>query len=738
MSIFGQVWVFSAIAFVLGAFLAWVFLVRPARKQIRSLEERLVAREADLRRISEPALGAAGTAQTRTEHSDPFSDADEALAGTGGYGGGPDVDVPGEPEPETSWLERDSLGGAYAGGGYAGGGYGDQADDFDLADRPDDLEIPGDSGDRHAHDAGYSDTYRAFAGDDRYDDAGYDDRGGSGEPDGADDVDAALRRVAERDTHDGYGHDGYGYGGYGYDGENRDDEDRDDEGRFGEGYDDRTQYMAVDRGAADDAPVSSVLDPDEMRSVPGDAGADAAESESTGLIGPDDRSGTGEADDARASEANETGPATADDPGTGPTGTSAAADPALHLGAPFRPVTSFDATTELPVGAFQDRELQDSGLQGGGLQSGGVDDTTGAGRQDPGAGDRDRGSDESDSGPATGRSERPGSLFEPTPAGGTGGADAPDAGVSGATAPASGHVDADDTAAAGTVESAAGTAESAAGTAESAAGTVEPAAGVAEPAASTADPVAGAAESVAGAAASNGSAADPEDPPAYAFGGPGAGPDEDPAESTNVLPKRTPRQRPPGGFDAPKPIQPSMRAITRREPDTGAQQSGSLFEPTSPGDSASSEPAAEPATDVASQTGQAPPESQQLTKFVTPSGQVPTGDEAVSGQLTSDEAGAHEAGAGQAGAVQGSVSAEGADTGGADGADAEARPGPFGPGSAMPLPGGGSPSPEFTVKASVTALRYVTDASPQYPRMVAEVWFRSPADAERVGFRPLT
>lgn len=64
-------------------------------------------------------------------------------------------------------------------------------------------------------------------------------------------------------------------------------------------------------------------------------------------------------------------------------------------------------------------------------------------------------------------------------------------------------------------------------------------------------------------------------------------------------------------------------------------------------------------------------------------------------------------------------------------------PGPFGPGSAMPRPGGGKPSEEFTVKASVTALRYCGEDSSQYARMVAEVWFRSAEDAERVGFRPL-
>jgi hypothetical protein len=63
--------------------------------------------------------------------------------------------------------------------------------------------------------------------------------------------------------------------------------------------------------------------------------------------------------------------------------------------------------------------------------------------------------------------------------------------------------------------------------------------------------------------------------------------------------------------------------------------------------------------------------------------------------------------------------------------------GPFGPGSAMPLAGGASPSPEFTIKASVAALRYCTPESAQFGRTVAEVWFRTAADAERVGFRPV-
>ncbi|CRK60114.1 LSU ribosomal protein L4p (L1e) [Alloactinosynnema sp. L-07] len=71
------------------------------------------------------------------------------------------------------------------------------------------------------------------------------------------------------------------------------------------------------------------------------------------------------------------------------------------------------------------------------------------------------------------------------------------------------------------------------------------------------------------------------------------------------------------------------------------------------------------------------------------------------------------------------------------GIDPFVPPGPFGPGSALPLPGGSSPSSEYTIKASVTALRYCAPESPRFDRTIAEVWFRSVAEAERVGFRPL-
>ncbi|TNC28603.1 hypothetical protein FG385_04900 [Amycolatopsis alkalitolerans] len=168
-----------------------------------------------------------------------------------------------------------------------------------------------------------------------------------------------------------------------------------------------------------------------------------------------------------------------------------------------------------------------------------------------------------------------------------------------------------------------------------------------------------------------------KEPPAYAFGGgePESAVDaEKAAESTAILPKRQPRATPPSSFEPP---QPSMRSIERREPvsDEGGH-SGSLFEPAVRPNSEGAHAAPEPAP--------TPPPA----RMHTPGGAIP--------------------------------------------------PGPFGPGSAMPRPGGGRPSDDYTVKASVTALRYCTEDSTQFGRMIAEVWFRSIADAERVGFRPLS
>ncbi|MFG1639502.1 hypothetical protein ACGFMK_04380 [Amycolatopsis sp. NPDC049252] len=176
---------------------------------------------------------------------------------------------------------------------------------------------------------------------------------------------------------------------------------------------------------------------------------------------------------------------------------------------------------------------------------------------------------------------------------------------------------------------------------------------------------------------------EPEDDetPQYAFAGDDASdgeldvPPETPAEATQVLPKRQPRGLGSvrGGFDAPQPIQPSMRTVERRDPELSGAHSGSLFEPSVQPNQTAVGVAPEPPP---------PPPARETAEDSVP-------------------------------------------------------PGPFGPGSAMPRPGGGRPSDAFEVKASVTALRYCTDESEQFPKMVAEVWFRTAEDAERVGFRPI-
>ncbi|MPY80270.1 MAG: hypothetical protein GEV04_17780 [Actinophytocola sp.] len=169
----------------------------------------------------------------------------------------------------------------------------------------------------------------------------------------------------------------------------------------------------------------------------------------------------------------------------------------------------------------------------------------------------------------------------------------------------------------------------------------------------------------------------PEAQPA-AFGAPGTAdaPDTDteaPDESSEPdtdpvtgLPRRRrgASNRIRGGFSPPRPIEPSIRPVTRRTPQQEGGSSGSLFEPSH-------------------------------------------GEQ--SGAVA--QAGGH--------------------------AEAEVPAGPFGLGSAMPLPGGGRPDPSFTVKASVTELRYCTEDSPQFVGMTPEVWFASASDAERVGFRPI-
>ena len=60
--------------------------------------------------------------------------------------------------------------------------------------------------------------------------------------------------------------------------------------------------------------------------------------------------------------------------------------------------------------------------------------------------------------------------------------------------------------------------------------------------------------------------------------------------------------------------------------------------------------------------------------------------------------------------------------------------GPFGPGSALPLPDGSAPSPQFRVKARTSSMVFHTENSPFYDRLEPQVWFTSQEDAQRAGF----
>jgi hypothetical protein len=66
---------------------------------------------------------------------------------------------------------------------------------------------------------------------------------------------------------------------------------------------------------------------------------------------------------------------------------------------------------------------------------------------------------------------------------------------------------------------------------------------------------------------------------------------------------------------------------------------------------------------------------------------------------------------------------------------AEPVPGPF-PGSVLPRPDGGAPSPDFVIKGNSNSMRCHGPSSPYYGRTRAEVWFRTERDAVAAGFRP--
>jgi hypothetical protein len=63
-----------------------------------------------------------------------------------------------------------------------------------------------------------------------------------------------------------------------------------------------------------------------------------------------------------------------------------------------------------------------------------------------------------------------------------------------------------------------------------------------------------------------------------------------------------------------------------------------------------------------------------------------------------------------------------------------AEEGPFGPGSAKPLADGSAPGAEYTVKGKRSSKLFHTAESPYFGRTKADVWFKTPADAESAGF----
>ncbi|MEU7812633.1 hypothetical protein AB0B41_09565, partial [Pseudonocardia sp. NPDC049154] len=67
-------------------------------------------------------------------------------------------------------------------------------------------------------------------------------------------------------------------------------------------------------------------------------------------------------------------------------------------------------------------------------------------------------------------------------------------------------------------------------------------------------------------------------------------------------------------------------------------------------------------------------------------------------------------------------------------ASEEIPEGPYGPGSAAPLPDGSAPSPEFTIKGNATSMLFHPPSSPYFGRTKPAAWFRTAEDAERAGF----
>ncbi len=112
-------------------------------------------------------------------------------------------------------------------------------------------------------------------------------------------------------------------------------------------------------------------------------------------------------------------------------------------------------------------------------------------------------------------------------------------------------------------------------------------------------------------------------------------------------------------------------------------------------------------------------------------------DDAVTQQLPTVDGGS---GPGLGARLTGAAAAGGAAVGGAAAATrakltgSAPEPGKY-EGSVF-SPDGTQPGPEYVVKGNENSMLYHTPESPSYKQTVAEIWFKTPADAERGGFQP--
>src|SRR5699024_2496397 len=92
MSLFGQVWLYSLAAFVLGVLFTWLLLVRPARTRVRELERRIVAHRSEFVSESPESSRSHEGTSPETETDMAFAELDLVLpTSEGAESAGPSV-----------------------------------------------------------------------------------------------------------------------------------------------------------------------------------------------------------------------------------------------------------------------------------------------------------------------------------------------------------------------------------------------------------------------------------------------------------------------------------------------------------------------------------------------------------------------------------------------------------------------------------------------------------------------